>query len=75
MRAEPLSHSILAVGMFTLALGALIYMPWWLPLLPHVSPMTLLLIPIALFAYGFLCSLVRFWPEFIALMDGQGKEY
>ena len=36
---------------------------------------TLPLIPIALFAYGFLCSLVRFWPEFIALMDGQGKEY
>ena len=37
--------------------------------------MTLPLIPIALFAYGFMCSLVRFWPEFIALMDGQGKEY
>ena len=38
--------------------------------------MTILpLIPIALFAYGFMCSLVRFWPEFIALMDGQGKEY
>ena len=37
--------------------------------------MTLILIPIALFAYGFMCSLVRFWPEFIALMNGQGKEY
>jgi len=36
---------------------------------------TLLIIPIALFAYGFMCSLVRFWPEFIALMDGQWKEY
>ena len=36
---------------------------------------TLPLIPIALFAYGFMCSLVRFWPEFIALMDGQGEEW
>lgn len=36
---------------------------------------TLLIIPIALFAYGFMRSLVGFWPEFIALMDGQGKEY
>ena len=35
----------------------------------------LLIIPIALFAYGFMCSLVRFWPEFIARMDGQWKEY
>lgn len=35
----------------------------------------LLIIPITLFAYGFMRSLVRFWPEFIALMDGQGKEY
>lgn len=38
-------------------------------------PMTLLIIPIALFAYGFMRSLVGFWPEFIALMDGQGKEW
>lgn len=30
---EPLTHSILAVGMFTLGVSALIYMPWWLPLL------------------------------------------
>jgi len=36
---------------------------------------TLLIIPIALFAYGFMRSLVGFWPEFIARMDGQGKEY
>lgn len=36
MRAEPLSHSILAVGMFTLGVSALIYMPWWLPALAKV---------------------------------------
>jgi hypothetical protein len=33
MSTEPLSHSILAVGMWALGVSALIYMPWWLPLL------------------------------------------
>ena len=33
MRAEPLSHSILAVGMFTLGVSALIYAEWWVRLL------------------------------------------
>ena len=30
---EPLSSSILAVGMWALGVSALIYMPWWIPLL------------------------------------------
>lgn len=33
MAGEPLSRSILAVGVFTLGVSALIYMPWWLPLI------------------------------------------
>ena len=34
---EPLSHSILAVGMWALGVSALIYMPWWLPLLGEMA--------------------------------------
>ena len=31
MSTEPLSHSILAVGMFTLGVSALIYAEWLVP--------------------------------------------
>lgn len=31
MSTEPLSHSILAVGMWALGVSALIYAEWWIP--------------------------------------------
>ena len=41
--------------------------------------MTLLIIPIALFAYGFMCSLVRVfkidWAKFVWRQDMQWKEW
>jgi len=36
VRAEPLSHSILAVGMWTLGVSALIYAEWLVPFIVEI---------------------------------------